>query len=355
MKSYKTMLKISKICFFFSILSVIVGCGDNHDSSHRSIQSDIVYIWTEFFGTDKQEPKKNYTSDTLPPVVLFVHGFGGRVNASDFTQEMQELFGLFDKFQINVETYTWNSKEFNVINVIKQWPLANKEAKKEADYFLEYITKFESRGRPYYLIGYSLGTKVVSIALQKANLKLSNLKGLYFIGAAIPQNMKIPSENLPEGLKIINFFSPKYDKTLANLYTIKGLKTKIDGQLAGGQVGFDDHSIFKNLKTDASHSPDDDDCNFLNMGNSIGYLIAINEGYSLSNYDESKFPINIINTCNSPEKITNRWNNLIWDEDIVFQQNSCGSHVNYFRTKSMKQRKEKEGKSCNLHKLISIY
>jgi len=277
--------------------------------------------------------------------ILFVHGFRGLVNASDFSQEMQELFGLIPDFQANVETWSWKSGGGVVPKDMPDWVMSNFiYVPKAAAALLKKITRYEEEGRAYYLIGYSLGTAVVAEALKKSSLELKMIKGIYFMGAAFPSDTKRKGIKLPEGIKITNFYSPDYDGILKKYYYHGSIVVEGSLQEAGGRVGFTDNSLFVNLKTDASHSPSDDKCHFLNMAPAIGYLIAKKEGYTI----EDK-PIKT-DYCDLSSPAQNRWNNVYDLGDSMVQQNSCPETNNNFRIV------DKSGKmleqNCNLHTLM---
>jgi pimeloyl-ACP methyl ester carboxylesterase len=308
----------------------------------------VIYIPIYFFSSKTFSEPPTSSGKKHAQTVLFVHGFSGQVNVSDFSQEMQELFGLIPDFQANMETWSWPSGGVSPTTPVVEkavtagkWLEANSSLVPEAAVALaETINRYEEEGRTYYLIGHSLGAKVVAEALKKPSHELKMLKGIYFMGAAFPSDTELKGIKLPDDLKIINFYSPEYDLMLKEEYRRSTLYQKE----AGGRVGFIDNTLFVNLKTDASHSPSDDKCNFLNMATAIGFLIAKKEGYTT----EGK-PIKT--DCDLPSPAQNRWNNIFDLGSSIVQQNSCPESNNDFRIVDKQSGKTLE-QNCNLHTLM---
>jgi hypothetical protein len=321
----------------------------------KGILMKYILIFFIFFFQSCSEPAQNLNSTTK---IIFIHGFDGGTTEkeSKFDDDIREVFMEYAMFNPDVEFYQWDSKgriltKGVLPQIIKdtvtfplRWKKAKIYAKKhEAKNFLNYIEKLEDKKQPYYIIGYSLGTKVIVEALNLRKDKFNMLKGIYFIGAAIPESTKINTKILPNNFKIINFYSPKYDQVLKKIYNIAENPSAFlgFGDRAGGEKGFKDENIFKNFKTNSSHL-NIDDCGFMNMGYSIGYLIAMNEKLNIKSSDCK------ISHNNS---IKDRWNDLIYDShsDTIYQQNSCSESKRYFRIveDSLFSFKEKK-KNCNL-------
>jgi len=280
-------------------------------------------------------PPKNYKITTI----IFVSGFNASRIAREFTPKLQKWFKQIPDFKVRIKNHGWKSRKMrrgsyliDGIKVPEKWKKANKAALKEARRLSRRIKSYERKGKAYYLIGYGLGTKVILESLNKQKKKLKNLKGIYFLGAAMPNTSKLRNFRiLPKGIKIINFYSPKYDSVL-----------KSQPQLAGIN-GFKKH-YFQNFKTEASHSPRDDKCNYYNLTNTLGYFIAYNEGYTIATKK--------IN-CDLSSTPRNRWNNIIDLGTSWIQQNACPESTNYFRIVDKKRNRVKS-KDCNLHHMIKV-
>lgn len=242
--------------------------------------------------------------------VLFVHGYTGKVNLSRFTQDMQPILSSYNKKYI-VETYTWESGGISK-NPLKNWKEANRQAADEAEELAERLQLFEDNDRPYYLIGYSLGAKVVVNALKEMEEDAEHLRGVYLLGAAISADEEIDSGIFSESFKIYNYYSPYYDKVLKRIYRVAEFLKK-----AGGKIGFRNSEEFNNYETAASHSPSDGKCNFLNMSKPLAHLIAYREGHMVSGEVSER---NVIKTKNR-----DRWNDLITINGLTVRQLSCGS------------------------------
>lgn len=280
-------------------------------------------------------PPKNYDITSI----IFVSGFNASRIAREFTPKLQKWFKQIPDFHVRIKNHGWKSRQMrrgsyliDAIKVPEKWKKANKTALKEVRRLSRRIKSYEKKGKSYYLIGYGLGTKVILESLKKQKKSLKNLKGIYFLGTTLARNSKLRNPRiLPKGVKIINFYSPQYDSVLKSLPQSAGIK------------GFKMH-YFQNLKTDASHSPRDDECHFFNLANSIGYFIAYNEGYTIANKQIK---------CDLSSTPRNRWNNLIDLGTAWIQQNACPESTNYFRIVDKKKNRVLS-KDCNLHHLIKV-
>ena len=264
-----------------------------------------------FAGCEGKNKLSSYLSEDTELLVLFVHGYRGRVNLSRFSQDMQPILSKYNKYY-HAETYTWDSAG--------SWRKAKKEAKKEAKTLANQIKIYEDGGTPYYLIGYSLGAKVVIESLKQSSNDLTKLRGVYLLGAADNMNQQIGTGLFKQDFKIINYHSPYHDKTLKRYYQMAEF-----GEKAGGRKGFANEEEFTNYETGASHSPSDGECNFFNMAKSIAHLIAYNEQQSFHGSD---------NLAPSPLEYSSenkRWNNILKLNNYMIQQNSCDKNDNNYR------------------------
>ena len=279
------------------------------------IFSLIIFI---FIGCGEKSKRSTHISEDSKLLVLFVHGFTGKINLSRFTQDMQPILSKYNPNYI-VETYSWDSEGISK-NPLKNWNEANQKAIIEAEKLAEQIEIYEDEETPYYLIGYSLGAKVVIESLKQSDDDLEMLRGVYLLGAADDVSQKIDTGLFNENFKITNYHSPYHDKILKRLYRAAEFMKK-----AGGQKGFENEEEFKNYQTGASHSPSDGKCNFLNMSKSIAHLIAYNENQFLPDLNTT------ITYSSKSSYDDNRWNNLIKFKNYTIQQNSCDIEDNNYR------------------------
>jgi hypothetical protein len=180
-------------------------------------------------------------------VFIYVHGFGERRFPPAFEKKMKVFLKPLAE-QASVVTYRWDSQELNVIKVMKQWQAANRNAVAEGKTFAaDVIEKYEGEKVSYYLVGYSLGCKVIMESLKHVDKPLRNLGGIYFLGAALPKDFRVKSEMLPPQMKIVNYYSGDFDSALKiSFSTAEKIK-------AGGEVGFLNDKIFQNYRTVSTH------------------------------------------------------------------------------------------------------
>lgn len=253
---------------------------------------------------------------------IYVNGFGERRFPPEFQTKMkaflQQLSGDFD-----VSTFRWDSLKLDIRKVAHQWNKAKRNADSEAKRFAkEVIERNEREKRPYVLVGYSLGSRIIAGALKETDIKIEYLRGIYFLGSALPRDYKIDSSALPDGFRIINYHSDQLDHVLKfSFYNAEGIK-------AGGEIGFDDDKNFMNLRTVATHvhkgGPLQRD--YSNLAEAIGYLSLYGEDILL-NKGKSNF--------NIESKVTSgnlNWNDIymlnIDSRDYLIQQNA---NTKYYR------------------------
>jgi len=199
---------------------------------------------------------------------IYVNGFGERRFPPAFEKKMKKFVKPLNGY-FEVKTFQWGSLKLDLTKVVHQWNEAKKNADRDAQKFArEVIEKCEKEETPYVLIGYSLGTRVIAEALQYPQNELKYLRGIYFLGSALPKDYKLETKILPEDFKIINYYSDYLDYMLKlSFYNAEGIK-------AGGEVGFDDKKCFLNLRTVSTHvykgGPFQRD--YSNLAEAIGYL-----------------------------------------------------------------------------------
>lgn len=177
---------------------------------------------------------------------IYVHGFGEWRFPTAFDTKGKEYINE-NKIPANISTYRWDSKKLNPFIVFDQWKEAKANADKEGKKFAEKLKSYEVTNTKYVLIGYSLGSRVITKSLNYLDKPLKNLVGIYFLGAAQEKDLKVNRNFLPSDLKIINYFSENLDGALKISYSIA------EGKTAGGEVGFTDKKCFENYRTVCTH------------------------------------------------------------------------------------------------------
>lgn len=114
---------------------------------------------------------------------------------------------------------------------------------------------------------------MIAKAFDYQESRLKKLRGVFFLGAALPRGYEINKGMiLPKGMKITNYYSEHYDRVLPLFYNNQGVK-------AGGQVGFDDIKLFDNLRTTCTHSHKGIGIHrdYSTLAEAIGYLMMWQE------------------------------------------------------------------------------
>ena len=277
--------------------------------------------------------------------IIYVHGFGERRFPPAFEKKMKAFLAPLDG-NYEVETFRWNSLKLDLTKVMDQWQDAKINADSEAKRFaIEVIEKCEKEETPYVFIGYSLGSKVIAESLKYPDSELKYLRGIYFLGSALPTDYQLDSKILPKDFKIINYYSDYLDTVLGLSYYVA------EGTKAGGEVGFDDEKNFINLRTVCTHvykgGPLQRD--YSNLAEAIGYLSLFKEGIFL-NEGEPNFNLE----WSVASGMVN-WNNILELKEgskiYLIQQ-----HVNtgYYRLLSVDEqgKRTRKGWGRNLHTLL---
>lgn len=179
-------------------------------------------------------------------LIIHVHGFGGE----DYSEKFISLVRNFTKTihlenKIFATTHTWDSEILSPKIIGKNWTRAQEKAEKEVPIFIEKLLVCSKNYDNIYISAFSLGSKVVSMAIKKMDILPPSLKGIFFLGSALEKDFRF-DKVLP--FKIINYYSDNNDKVLKNIY--KAMEAKS----AGGEVGFLDSKNFLNLYTNCSHA-----------------------------------------------------------------------------------------------------
>ncbi|MGD9707856.1 MAG: hypothetical protein AB7V07_09370 [Candidatus Delongbacteria bacterium] len=251
-------------------------------------------------------------------VFVYVHGFGEYGLYTSFEEKMREfLLPVSDITE--VFTYRWERLRINPVKVTDQWQNSKARADSVATHFLNsVILKLEDENVPYVIVGYSLGTRVVTGALKLSDCHLQYLKGIYFLGSALPNDCNPDISKLPPGIKIINYYSKFFDTVLKMSYSYA------EKNEAGGEVGFSD-SAFVNYRTVCTHvhkgGPVQRD--YTELGEPIGYLSLMEQGiFYKEDYNDHNIEMPVLDG-------EVQWNDIvIYDHPrkILIQQNMTTGH-----------------------------
>ena len=214
----------------------------------------------------------NTTISFSKPIVLFVHGMGGKGNFK-FCVGFDEINEKFDN-PFEQRFYEWNSNNIplEILNgVIDKYKESIRLVEsKEYLRFQELLFKLEEGGKPYYIVGFSMGAYLTYKALsENRDHTLKNLKGIYFMGAAYERIYNdIDKTTIPNVQRIINYYSRNYDVALKLFHEVSGIE-------AGGRVGFDDYTLYNNYRSITSHELL---INYSTLMESLFGIILLNEG-----------------------------------------------------------------------------
>ncbi|MGI9240045.1 MAG: hypothetical protein ACR2RV_04550 [Verrucomicrobiales bacterium] len=184
-----------------------------------------------------------------PLTFVYLHGFGGVKKSPKFCENFRE-FVAEERASAEVVNYEWDSVEVDLLRAAASWIKAQKMADAEAPrYKRQVIDRLEREGRPYVLVGYSVGARVIMGALESSTAELKHLRGIYFLGAAMTKDRTLKNRvALPRGMKITNYHSPYRDMVHRMAFNF------ISESPGGGQVGFDDTGLFENYPVSCSHA-----------------------------------------------------------------------------------------------------
>lgn len=187
--------------------------------------------------------------ENIPPhdlLFIYVHGFGENREVVPFEAKMREFLKPLP-LRAAVVTYRWDRLDLDLTRIVHQWTQAKARADQAAVELRRDLTALEARRAPYVIIGYSLGARVVAEALKAAPARLGHLRGVYFLGAALPHDYTFDAHALPAGMKIQSYYSSAFDEVLKIPFY------NAEGMAAGGEVGFDDGQHVQNRRTVCTH------------------------------------------------------------------------------------------------------
>ncbi len=278
-------------------------------------------------------------------VFVYVHGFGEFKELVPFEDKMRQFLQRFS-LKSTVFTYRWDLVDIKLTEVVSQWNQAKMKADEQAKVFMdEVIMKLEANRVPYFIIAYSLGSRVAAESLQYANEPLQYLHGIYFLGSALPYTYTLKGKCLPAGMKIISYYSAYLDEVLKiSFYNAEGIK-------AGGEVGFADTQRFLNYRTVCTHvhkgGPLERD--YSNLAAAIGYVSLFRESIFI---DGESPDLNIELPVTSGSL---HWNDILQFESplpqIVIQQNV---NTHHYRAVEIDQNGNRVRKAwgANLHSIL---
>lgn len=182
-------------------------------------------------------------------VFVYVHGFGGAKQSPEFCENLNEFLAE-KQVASEVINYEWDSVKVDVLQAGASWIKAQENADAEAAKFRrEVIEELEREGRPYVLVGFSVGSRVVLKSLDATEKELKGLRGVYFLGSAMTKDTTLANRvALPEGMKITNYHSPLRDIVHRVSFNF------MSESPGGGQVGFDDDQVFENYAVSCAHA-----------------------------------------------------------------------------------------------------
>ncbi len=303
----------------------------------RCDQRSLIFFLFLFLGSFSLFAEENIT-------FVYVHGFGEKRFPPAFETKLKEFLEPHT-FKTTVTTYRWESFEIDFSQVAHQWTEAKKNADLEAKNFAKNVLgKMEKEENPYYIIAYSLGTRVVSEAIKAVGAKLSHVKGIYYLGSALPNTYVVDGTHLPDGMKVINYYSEYFDDALKiAFFNAEGIK-------AGGETGFTDTTHIQNFRTSCTHVYKGGIAqrDYSDLAEPIGYLALFN----LNRFIGS-------NTTNINLKMPVWQGKMHWNDVMILEKNSKqilfqhNVNSNHYRAVLLSKDKRKRiGWNSNLHTLL---
>ncbi|MEO0417031.1 MAG: hypothetical protein AAF226_19000, partial [Verrucomicrobiota bacterium] len=240
-------------------------------------------------------------------------------------------------------TYRWDNMDFNAKMVIAQWAQAKRNLEAKVPDFVEKVLhRYEAEGIDYVLVGYSLGSRMVAEGLKANDQPLEHLRGIYFLGSALPAEYDFSELKLSEGMKIKSYYSDKFDTVLkVSFFHAEGVR-------AGGEVRFP-HPLVLNYRTACHHvnmgGPIQRD--YSELAEALGWLILKEERVFVDEEKKRHFA--------RPSAGSGK---LHWNEitriagGVVIEQNANSKLYRAVKTNTAGKREE-AGRSMNLHTLLS--
>lgn len=210
-------------------------------------KSWIIFLLLLFAAVDaRSQTDAKHAKPVKPLTFVYVHGFIENEKVPSFQQALDKFISKWS-LSANTQTYRWEQKRIKPTMIVAQWNQSKTAVMNKVPDFTETIIKtFEAEERPYVLVGYSLGTRLIAGALSDYDQPLKSLQGVYFLGSALPHDYDFGKIDLPNQMKIRSYYSEKFDSVLKfSFYHAEGIR-------AGGEVGFPD-SLVENYRTACNH------------------------------------------------------------------------------------------------------
>lgn len=179
-------------------------------------------------------------------VFIYVHGFGEVRETMAFQKKMSDFLKPLG-LKAAAVTFRWHRMKLDPATVVHQWTQAKAMTGEAGRNLIAELRELDAAGVRTELIGYSLGSGVVAEALRLGGAQLRHLRGVTFLGSALPHDYQVEDGALPAGLKIQNYFSGAFDVVLKVYFY------NAEGTQAGGEAGFDDTRHFENHRTVCTH------------------------------------------------------------------------------------------------------
>lgn len=145
--------------------------------------------------------------------IIFVHGFGGDSGDMPFHDKLQESIKKY-KLPFDVGTHRWDSGSLDTLRMVAQYTEACACCDDEAEKLRNSLTQLGEEEK-CYLVGFSLGARIVWLALKGLGVVNwpSNLQGAILIGAALDRDVTL-GFNPPEDRLLVNYQSKIKDWAL---------------------------------------------------------------------------------------------------------------------------------------------
>ena len=295
-----------------------------------------------------QSPGADPVKGPPPPepdslVFVYVHGFGGVKESPEF---YENLNGFLADAEVpsKVINYEWDSEKVDVLHAGSSWLKAQENADAEAAVFKrEVIDSLELAGRPYVLVGFSVGSRVLLKGIEACEAPLEHLHGIYFLGSAMTKDTTLKNRDvLPEGLKIVNYHSPTRDLVHQLAFNF------MSDVPPGGQEGFDDEEVFENYAVSCAHAHKGIGVatDYSGLAEAIAYLELHDQGVEIAGRTKLNWEMDVMEG-------DLWWNKLRRVGDVEYQQHTA--RRDYYRAIRIEKNGERKrvARGDNLHAVMA--
>ena len=250
--------------------------------------------------------------------LLFVHGFGGKADKPDFYRQAENFRKKHD-LRCTIKVFSWDSKKISLFNAGSKFSAALDEAQKMYDPFKTEIDDLKKQKKSFYLVAHSLGCFIINNFLNKCDDSSRWCKGIIYLGAADDFKREVYNTYLGDEQKIINYYSPKDDRVLGQLFVEK------ENTDAGGHVGFKS-DCFKNFRCSATHMRKGKGIHsdWSQMVSPILELLAYNHGKPIAGKEN-------LNWVLSVGKGEDWWNNIIQLDNYDYDDKKCSIWIQHHK------------------------